>query len=170
MLSLVGRRTVDLVEYSPDWEEDFRQERARLAEVFGPVALVIEHIGSTAVPGMVAKPTIDIAVGVAKIEAVTEVREALERLGYELRSGFHANHRVLRKIKNDERTHHLHVVAYPSEEFNRWIAFRDHLRESDDAAREYAEVKRELAERYHNNRGAYVEAKTEVVERLLQRR
>ena len=165
----MGRRTVDLVEYSPDWSDRYLHERARLSDAFGAMAIVIEHIGSTAVPGLIAKPTIDIAVGVEEIGPVSEVRERLEQLGYEWRAGFHAEHLFLRRIEDDERTHHLHVTVYPSAEFDRWLAFRDYLRANPDAAKEYADVKRELAARFYNDRGGYVEAKSEVVERILQR-
>ena len=163
----MGRRTVDLVEYSEDWPRQFERERAALADALGPTALAIEHIGSTAVPGMIAKPTIDIAVGVANIDDLPPHRSALEALGYEWRTGFHADHVFLRKIVGDERTHHLHVIVWPSAEFDQWILFRDHLRTSPAAATEYAAVKRELAARFYSDRGAYVEAKSEVVRRLL---
>ncbi|MGH9224523.1 MAG: GrpB family protein [Acidimicrobiales bacterium] len=163
----MGRRTVDLVDYDPGWPAAFERERAALAGALGPTALVIEHIGSTAVPGLVAKPTIDIAVGVHAIADLLPHRPALEGLGYEWRAGFHADHLFLRKIAGDERTHHLHVIVWPSDEFEEWIAFRDLLRNEAQAAAEYAAVKRELAARHYNDRGAYVEAKSGTVRRLL---
>ncbi len=163
----MGRSTVDLVEYSAAWPVEFSLERDALADALGETALVIEHIGSTAVPGLVAKPTIDIAVGVRAIDELVRSREALERLGYEWRTGFHDDHRFLRKIVGDERTHHLHVIVYPSREFDDWIAFRDHLRAHPEAARAYADAKQTLAKRFHDDRGGYGEAKTEIVRRLL---
>lgn len=163
----MGRSTVDLVEYSAEWPLEFARERSALAGVLGETALVIEHIGSTAVPGLVAKPTIDIAIGVAAVDELVPHRESLKRLGYEWRTGFHEDHLFLRKIVGGERTHHLHVIVYPSPEFDEWVAFRDYLRASPEAARAYADEKRELAERFHEDRGAYVEAKTGIVRRLL---
>ena len=163
----MGRRTVDLVEYSPAWAEDFLRERDALAAALGPAALVIEHIGSTAVPGLIAKPTIDIAVGVRTIDELRPRRADLEALGYEWRAGFHEAHQFLRKIVGDERTHHLHVIVWPSDEFDKWIAFRDYLRASPAAAAAYAQAKRDLAARHYTDRGAYVEGKTDIVRRLL---
>lgn len=111
----MGRRTVDLVDYSPDWTAAFDAERLALKDALGGDAVVVEHIGSTAVPGLVAKPTIDIAVGVTAISDVHRHREALEALGYEFRTGFHDQHLFLRKIVGDERTHHLHFIVVPSD-------------------------------------------------------
>jgi GrpB-like predicted nucleotidyltransferase (UPF0157 family) len=164
----VGRRTVDLVPYSPEWPQAFERERQALAAALGPTALVIEHIGSTAVPGLLAKPTLDIALGVRAIAELGAHRAALEALGYEWRTGFHADHLFLRKIEEDERTHHLHAIVWPSDEFDAWVAFRDLLRTDAGAAAEYAAVKRELAARFYNDRGAYVEAKSVTVRRLLE--
>lgn len=163
----MGRRTVDLVEYAAEWRLDFERERAALAGALGSTALAIEHIGSTAVPGLVAKPTIDIVIGVAAIDDLAPCRERLEALGYEWRAGFHHDHVFLRKIVGDERTHHLHVIVYPSDEFNEWIAFRDYLRANPEAAQVYADEKRRLAARFYADRGPYVEAKTTIVRRLL---
>ena len=165
----MGRRTVDLVDYSPGWPALFERERAALSTAVGEVALVIEHIGSTAVPGLVAKPTIDIALGVASIVALRRRRPALEALGYEWRAGFHDDHQFLRKIAGNERTHHLHAIVHPSAELDDWIVFRDLLRTDAGARAEYAEEKRRLAERFYSDRGAYVEAKSVIVRRLLVR-
>lgn len=144
-----------------------RGERAALSQAVGATALVIEHIGSTAVPGLVAKPTIDIALGVASIGALHDHRPALESLGYEWRAGFHPQHQFLRKIVGDERTHHLHAVVHPSYEFDDWIIFRDLLRGDAAARRAYVEEKRRLAARFYTDRGAYVEAKAVIVQQLL---
>lgn len=94
---------------------------------------------------------------------------ALEALGYEWRAGFHDDHQFLRKIVGDERTHHLHAVLHPSAEFDDWILFRDLLRTDAGARAEYAEEKRRLAARFYSDRGAYVEAKSVIVQRLMAR-
>jgi GrpB-like predicted nucleotidyltransferase (UPF0157 family) len=165
----VGTNTVDLVEYSDEWPPLFRSAARVLAAVLGDQALAVERIGSTSVSGLIAKPTIDIAVGVRTIGDVYPCRETLEMLGYDFRSGFHDDHLLARKIVGDERAQHVHFRVWPSEEFDDWVFFRDLLRRDDDARRSYAEEKRALAERFYNNRCSYTEAKTEVVERLVAR-
>lgn len=165
----VGRSTVDLVEYLPAWPYAFRREEVELRRAFGPCALAIEHIGSTALPGLVAKPTIDIAVGVPSMGDVDRCRPAVEALGYEFRGGFHEHHLMARKIVEDERTHHLHTRVHPSDEFDEWILFRDLLRRDPGARAAYSAEKRRLAVRFYDDRGAYVEAKTNIVRRLVEK-
>jgi GrpB-like predicted nucleotidyltransferase (UPF0157 family) len=165
----VGVSTVDLVDYSETWPDAFETERDLLSEVLGETALVIEHIGSTSVPGLLAKPTIDIAVGVRSIAEVLDHQAALENLGYEFRGGFHDDHRMVRKVVGGERTHHLHFRVYPSAEFDEWLEFRNLLRRDPVALQRYASVKTELAQRFYSDRGGYVDAKTQVVEELLNR-
>ena len=165
----MGRNTVDLVEYSEEGPHAFRREAAALSAALGDRALRIEHIGSTAVPGLIAKPTIDIAVGVRSIDDVRACRASLEAIGYEFRSGFHDDHLMIRKIRGDERTHHVHFRVHPDAEFDDWIRFRDLLRRDEEARRAYADEKARLAERFYRDRGSYAEAKTSIVERLLMK-
>lgn len=156
-----------MVEYSEAWPALFEEAAAALRATLGDRALVIEHIGSTAVPGLIAKPTIDVAVGVRTIDDVHLCRQALEELGYDFRGGFHADHLMVRKVVGDERAHHVHFRVYPSDEFDDWTLFRDLLRRDEAARRSYAEEKRLLARRFYNDRGSYVEAKTAVIDRLV---
>lgn len=165
----MGRSTVDLVEHSPRWAEEFQAERRRLVSVFGTTARAIEHVGSTAVPGLVAKPTIDIAVALDDMTVLRGRVAELEALGYELRpqAAMHGRHQFLRRIEGDERTHHLHVVQVPVPNWDEWIALRDYLRSEPDAAHRYGVEKRRLAELYHSDRNRYVEAKTPIIQQLL---
>jgi GrpB-like predicted nucleotidyltransferase (UPF0157 family) len=163
----VGVSTVDLVEYSEDWPAQFDRERVLLERLLGADALRIDHIGSTA-PGLLAKPTIDIAVGVRSIDTVRHHQTELENVGYDFRGGFHDDHLMVRRVANGERTHHLHFRVYPSDEYEDWIAFRDLLRSDPTAVAAYAAVKRQLAARHYADRNAYVDGKTEVVVRLVR--
>jgi GrpB-like predicted nucleotidyltransferase (UPF0157 family) len=165
----VGRRTVDLYEYDPEWAAQFEHARDELVATLGDLVAGVHHIGSTAVPGLVAKCTIDIALEVHSIAGFVEVIPSLEELGYEYRptSWFHDEHAFLRRIEGDERTHHLHVIAKGHPDVSDWLDFRDWLRGSPAAAQRYADVKRTLAEQHYNDRGAYVEGETRVVEELL---
>jgi GrpB-like predicted nucleotidyltransferase (UPF0157 family) len=165
----MGRSTVDLVGYSPEWEVEFRRERQRLAAIFGSSAQSIEHIGSTAVPGLVAKPTIDVAVGLDDITVLFGKVPDLEASGYEFRpeAKFHDQHWFLRRIVGDERTHHLHVIQLPHPDWDEWLSFRDYLRASQEAAHRYASEKMRLADLFYAERGKYVHAKTAIVRELL---
>ena len=165
----MGRTTVDLYDYDPNWPSLFASARAELLSACGPLVVAVHHIGSTAVPGLIAKPTIDIALVVASIDEFVANVEAVERLGYEYRptAKFHDEHLFLRRIEGDERTHHLHVVSDTCRDLDDWLAFRDYLRREPDAARRYAEVKVAAAERHYGNRGAYVDAKSPIVTALL---
>jgi GrpB-like predicted nucleotidyltransferase (UPF0157 family) len=166
----VGRSTVDLYEYDPSWPRRFELARADLVEACGALVVAIHHIGSTAVPGLIAKPTIDIALVVSSIEDFVANVVAVERLGYEYRptAQFHEEHLFLRRIEDDERTHHLHVISRTCRDLDDWLVLRDHLIRDPEAARRYAAVKRAAAHRHYANRGAYVEEKTPIVAELLE--
>ena len=165
----MSRYTVDLVEYDPSWPAQFEAARRDLVEALGSLVVAVHHIGSTSVPGLAAKPTIDIAVVVASIDEFVRRVASVEALGYEYRptATFHDEHLFVRRIVDDERTHHLHVIAAGCPDLNDWLDLRDYLRSTPEAARRYAEVKRQMAKQHHRDRGAYVEAKTPIVERLL---
>jgi len=166
----VGRYTVDLVEYDPGWPLRYEAARAELVQALGNELVVdVHHIGSTSVPGMIAKPTIDIALVVWSIEAFIANVDAVVALGYEYRPAakFHDEHLFLRRIEGGERTHHLHVVSATCRDLDDWIEFRDVLRRSSDAVRRYSESKCALAAQHYSDRGAYVDGKTPIVEKLL---
>jgi GrpB-like predicted nucleotidyltransferase (UPF0157 family) len=163
-----------IVAYNPEWPIAFSAERARLAEVLGTIAIRIDHNGSTAVPGLAAKPVIDIQVSVPQLHPIGAYAQRLVDLGYVHAPGpddsfcpfFH-------KPAAWPHTHHVHVVASGGAEERRTIAFRDYLREHADVAREYEELKRALASRYSeidvSSREAYAVAKTAFVMAVTQR-
>jgi GrpB-like predicted nucleotidyltransferase (UPF0157 family) len=165
----VGRRTVDLYEHDLEWSSQFDDARVELLEALGDLVAGVHHIGSTAVPGLVAKCTIDIAIEVRSIPAFVDAVPLLEKLGYEYRPSawFDEQHAFLRRIRGGERTHHLHVVAEAHPDLGDWLDLRDWLRESTDAVQRYADVKRRLAEEHYHDRSAYVAGKTAIVEELL---
>jgi GrpB-like predicted nucleotidyltransferase (UPF0157 family) len=154
--------------YDPAWPERFEEERALLAETIGDwVAGGIHHVGSTAVPGLAAKPIIDILVGVADLESSRACFEPLAQRDY-----LYAPYRTEEmhwfcKPDPTRRTHHLHLVPADSRRFRDELAFRDHLRAHPEAAAEYAALKRELAERFEHDREAYTEAKSEFIRSIL---
>jgi GrpB-like predicted nucleotidyltransferase (UPF0157 family) len=161
--------TVEVVAHDAAWAEMFRAERQLLAEAV-PRARAIEHIGSTSVPGLAAKPTIDVLVVVDDVNDVLNRRSVLAELGYEYRPGSFTEddqHLFFRKVSDGRRTHHLHVLAASSPKPERYRLFRDYLTANDDAAHRYEQAKRSLAMQHANERGRYVAEKAEVVTELL---
>jgi GrpB-like predicted nucleotidyltransferase (UPF0157 family)/ubiquinone/menaquinone biosynthesis C-methylase UbiE len=161
--------TIEIAPYDPGWPVAFERERARLADALGAVALRIEHNGSTAVPGLAAKPIIDIQVSVASLQPMGAYRPALESLGY-----VHVVHEddafapFFHRPEEWPHTYHVHVVQAGSSEERRTLAFRDLLRRDAVAAREYEALKRRLAAEFvggdAKSREAYAAAKTQFIE------
>lgn len=161
-----------VVRYDPVWPGRFERERAKLIRIFPPSLATIEHIGSTAVPGLGAKPVIDIMLGVDELGLVDEWIPAIEDLGYEYVPEYERRlpgRRYFRKPRERPRTHHLHAVERGGEFWSRHLQFRDILRASPELAREYFDLKRRLARDYANDRIAYTEGKSEFINQCLER-
>jgi GrpB-like predicted nucleotidyltransferase (UPF0157 family) len=160
--------TVQLAEWTPRWIELFAEEAARLRVALGDLAVAIEHYGSTSVPGLVAKPLLDIIVGGPEAIVPAPYIAALTPLGYD----YAANAGVTEHLvfgRGTARTHLVHVVRYGSGAWHRGLAFRDALR-ADAALRDsYGALKRELAQRHGGERSHYTAAKSAFVEEVLVR-
>jgi GrpB-like predicted nucleotidyltransferase (UPF0157 family) len=162
------RKEVCVVEYDPEWSRAYEKEKSALLEDISSIILGIEHIGSTSVPGLCAKPLIDMVVGVSDLADAELLQEALEKRGYEYRGGQGREDRILyAKGPREKRTHMLHVVVHNMEEWNRLIAFRDHLRNNPEVAQHYEKLKRELAEKYPKNRDMYTSGKNDFIHQVL---
>jgi GrpB-like predicted nucleotidyltransferase (UPF0157 family) len=157
---------VELVDYDPSWAELFESERAALAGIFDGRAEGIEHIGSTAVPELCAKPIVDVLVGLRELELSDDDIEAMARRGYE----FLGEHGLPGRLffRRDPRTHHVHVVEYGGEHWDRQLTFRDALRSDADERRRYDEFKRRLAAEGHP-RETYTELKTPFIREVEAR-
>ena len=161
---------VVIVPWNPEWSREFEQERTRLEETFDSTSAVVEHIGSTAVPGLAAKPVIDIMVGVAALSEAEARIDSLRALGYEYVPAYEAqlpHRRYFRKPIVEPRTHHLHCVVRETSFWHDQLAFRDYLREYPAAAKAYATLKRNLALQYVADREAYSEGKSEFITSIL---
>ena len=143
------------------WKSDFEHEAARIKIALSPALNALHHIGSTAIPGIHAKPIIDIMAEAASLGVLDICRGELERLGYEAMGEFGIPGR--RYFRKDNaagvRTHQLHAFAAGSPHLIRHLAFRDFLLEHPDTAREYDELKLRLAESCHGDVEAYIEGK-----------
>jgi GrpB-like predicted nucleotidyltransferase (UPF0157 family) len=162
---------VDVVPYSPAWPALFEQERAALQAAAGETATSVEHIGSTAVPGLSAKPTIDILLVTGSIGEFLTRLPRIQALGYDYRAGNtfvgSADHLFLRKVRDGRRTHHLHVLAAGSPEIDEYRLFRDALCSDPGLALEYERVKLALAAKYAADRTKYVIEKAKWVSETL---
>lgn len=157
-----------VADYDPAWGERFRREAAKIRAALGEAALNVEHIGSTSVPGLAAKPIVDILLVVEDSGDEASYLPALEEAGYVLRvrePDFH-EHRMLRTPAKDV---HLHVYSAGSPEVSRYLLLRDRLRDHAEERDLYARTKRELAGRDWPSMQHYAEAKTEVIEGIIAR-
>ena len=161
-----------LAEYDPRWPRRFLEEKTRILASIGRWAGSVEHVGSTAIPRLAAKPIIDILVGLRDLEDATECIPRLEGIGYEYVPEYEAvrpERRYFRKGPVEARTHHLHMVETSSPFFRNHILFRDYLRSHPAEAQRYEKLKRRLAEEHEFNRDAYTEGKTRFVESVLKK-
>jgi GrpB-like predicted nucleotidyltransferase (UPF0157 family) len=161
------RGIVKLAPYAAEWKRLFEEEKALLETVIGQYVLDIQHVGSTAVPGMVAKPIIDIGIAVASFEEARVCIQPIEQLGYEYR-GEHGIPRRHYFTKGHPRTHQIHMNEIGSRDWENLVLFRDYLIQHPGLAEEYAALKAELARRYPTNREAYLDGKAPFIERVLE--
>jgi GrpB-like predicted nucleotidyltransferase (UPF0157 family) len=161
--------TVQVVPYHPEWVQAFREERGRIYDALHGLALQIEHVGSTAVPGLSAKPILDIAVGLSAAISVDTIVTALAGLGYEYRgdAGDEGGHIFVRESAPLIRTHHVHVVELDGPQWKAYLELRDFLRCSREARDAYIAEKCALADRHAGDRKAYTAAKDAILCHLL---
>ncbi len=166
--ALIGgreKREIVIVDYDSSWPARYQLERDRVRRALGASALRIEHIGSTAVPGLAAKPIVDLLVAVADPDDETVTATALEAAGYELRVR-EPGHRMFR---TPERDVHAHVWAHSDPAVTRHLMFRDRLRRSPGDRDAYERLKRELAAREWADMNEYADAKGALIEAILAR-
>jgi len=163
---------LEIVDYDPHWPAAFDAEANRLLNALGALALRIDHNGSTSIPGLGAKPIIDIQISVVALRPLAEYEERLGTLGY-----VHVVHPddsfcpFFHRPRRWPHTHHVHLVEAGGAEERRTLAFRDYLRDHPDVAREYEDLKRNLAEKLaatdSESRESYAQAKTDFIERVI---
>jgi len=166
-------RSVVIADYDPRWPRLYEEERRRILEVVGDIIVRIEHIGSTAVPDLGAKPTIDLMVAVNRLSDAEKCFEPLQRIGYEYRhqgEAFFSERRFFRKGNPPKEQHyHLHMVELASDFWKRHLLFRDYLRTHPKVAHEYCELKKRLASKYGLDREGYTTAKTSFIESVVDK-
>lgn len=155
-------------DYDPSWPEAFSKLATRIKATLGSLVVVIEHIGSTAVPGLAAKPIIDLDVVLASSTDLPEAVRLLSFIGYVHEGDLGIAAREAFRSPSGEPPHHLYVLEEGAKELRRHLAFRDALRADNDLRNGYATLKRELAEAH--NRSGYTEAKLAFISAALSRR
>jgi GrpB-like predicted nucleotidyltransferase (UPF0157 family) len=162
---------VALSPYDANWPSMFKDERDRLLRLLPGDFLAIEHFGSTAVPGLAAKPIIDILAGVDSMSGADELMEPLCRAKYTTSMEFNATligRRWLMRWAEGRRTHHLHLVVYGGQEWDRRLAFRNILRANTELAQQYELNKRLWAAQFRSDREAYTGAKEDFIREALK--
>ncbi len=161
---------VEIAEYDPAWPALFERERGLIVGILGDLADAIEHVGSTAVLGLGAKPIIDIMVGLRTLAHHEPSVPPLQALGYTYKGEMGIPGRLyFRKPTDGIRTHQIHMVELGSDFWQRHILFRDYLRRHPREARAYYELKVRLAAKFRTDREGYTEAKSEFIEAALAR-
>lgn len=162
-------RNIVIVEYDPAWPDRFAEEAEHIGRSIPAVLLRLEHIGSTSVPGLAAKPVIDMLAVVRSLEQLDAHNLALQALGYEAKGELGiAGRRFFAKGTDDNRTHHLHAFEAGHAEIADHLSFRDYLRGHREAACRYADLKRELAAAHRNDVESYVAGKGPLIRELLE--
>ena len=161
--------TVTLVPYDNRWPALFDEASREIANAFGPGILTVHHVGSTSIPGLCAKPILDILVSIADLDRGLALVPGLAGLGYEFRPAEEIPDRhYFRRRRGDVRTHHLSLAEPASHHHRVTLAFRDALRADPALAAEYATLKIQLAQRFPRDRQAYIEGKTAFIEGVLR--
>lgn len=158
---------VKLLPHNEEWHQLFAEEKARLQKAVGENVLAIEHVGSTSICGIAAKPILDIAIAIEKYSDGEKCIIPLEKSGYEYRgeNGIPGRHYF---VKGEPRTHHLHMAEMESDVWRNYLSFRDYLRQNPLTAEEYNDLKKNLAEVNAENREAYLDGKSDFIAAVLR--
>ena len=160
------RGVVSLSNHREEWHDLFVEERKRILTAVRDPIVQVEHIGSTAICGISAKPILDIVVGTPTFETQLPFLKDLESIGYEYKgeNGIPGRHYF---GKGMPRTVHLNIVRFGGTFWLSHLAFRDHLKQNPEIAREYEQLKLDLTQRFHNDRGAYTKGKETFIRKII---
>jgi len=164
------RGVVELRTHNPQWEELFKQEKELISSVIADFLVDIQHIGSTAIPNIVAKPIIDIAVAIDSLDNIEKIIPPLKNIGFIYRGeqGIPDRHMFVKGGEN-YRTHHLHVMQKDHYEWDKHILFRDFLKKHSNDAKQYSELKKLLFIRFGNDREKYTDSKSEFIQNIIEK-
>lgn len=162
---------IQVVPHDPAWRGRFGEESERIADALGEIVIAVHHIGSTSIPGIFAKPVIDILVEVANVDKVDERASAMNALRYEAMGEFGIPGRRYFRKDNEYgiRTHQVHVFEAGSDQATRHVGFRDYLIAHPEEAWAYSDLKRELAAVHPNDPEAYMDGKDAFIKQIDRR-
>ncbi|MFA6322002.1 MAG: GrpB family protein [Candidatus Buchananbacteria bacterium] len=165
------RGTVKLVPPQKKWSKSFMVEKKKIEAMPLKQKINVEHIGSTAINNMPAKPIIDLAVGTKKFKDGYRLIKSLETLGYKYRpKASKKNSRLFFRKGSDSRvTHHLHVIKYQGRVWQDLISFRDYLNKSKSTAKSYLKLKKNLSHKFFNNRKKYLAGKNKFIKSIVKK-
>jgi GrpB-like predicted nucleotidyltransferase (UPF0157 family) len=158
---------VHVVDYDPEWPRTFERIRSYVWPAVQDVAIGVEHVGSTAVPGLLAKPVIDACIVVTSGREIPECIDRLASIGYVHRGNLGVPDREAFRQPEELPKHHLYLSPRESLSLKNHLGFRDHLRTHPEAAREYGDLKASLARRFPTDMDSYIDGKTDFVLRIL---
>jgi len=164
MLAIMSR-IVELHPHNPNWAATYQTEAAKLKPIFGKLLLLTEHIGSTAIPGIKAKPIIDIMIAVSNLACVADFIPEMELLGYEHRgeAGI-PGRQYFRREADSIGGYHVHIYQLGHAAITQALNFSEYLRTHPDRAQAYSHLKEGLAKKFRNDRAMYTESKTDFIE------
>lgn len=159
-------RVIEVVPYSSKWKEEYNKESQKLINIFGEEVISIHHIGSTSIPGIYAKPVIDILIEVREIEIIDRFNSAMESIGYIAKgeNGIEGRRYFFKGLY--DRTHHVHIFQSGSEEISRHLNFRDYMIAHPEEAKQYGELKKQLAERFKYDIEGYCDGKDAFIKEI----
>lgn len=162
------RGTVELVSHQPQWRATAQQTIATLKSILGTAAVDVQHVGSTAIDGICAKPIIDLAVAVRALEDIKPYIPILAEEGIQYRKEDVAEQLLFVIGEGEWRTHHIHVVQWNGTAWHNYLNFRDYLNAVPEKAKQYEACKMELADRFSQDRASYTAGKQALIDCLLQ--
>jgi GrpB-like predicted nucleotidyltransferase (UPF0157 family) len=165
----LNREAVRIIDHRPEWAAIFDAEREVIRSRSGDLIVDIQHVGSTSIPGMPAKPIIDIAIAVRSREAFPLLAARLVEAGYIDRGDLRGDggYLMVKESAPDVRTIHVHFAEETDQQWVNLVGFRDALRRDEEVRRRYAELKKELAERFKDDRASYTASKNEFIQAVL---
>lgn len=164
------RDKVELYSYSPEWKTEYEKEKKILVKVLSNYALDIQHVGSTSIPNLCAKPIIDIAVAVKDEKTLEKLIPILTQAGYDVKNSIEESGEILAHRGPPElRTHHVHVEVINSTYWNNHILFRDYLLSHPNEVKKYEQLKKQLKELYENDRQLYTASKNDFIQSIIQK-
>lgn len=165
----LGHQVVKLKPHNPEWEKIFQREKEKILGVLGEVVLDIQHVGSTAIPGISAKPIIDIAVLVTSLGEAEKYEEFLKTLGYQRKEEERKDRILFIKGAEENRMVYVHIGDGSTDEVREMILFRDCLLHNPEMAEKYTRLKQKLAEKYPYDRKSYTSAKAQFIKEALKK-